>query len=392
MFYPISIFCFALLENPRPKKLYWQICLYYTICLLSIKFIVQLKIFNIINIHKQYSEFIQKLYNYKVGIKYFESGFGLEFFKYVSLDTFILLLLALNKNILISSGIWDRREEEIENIFLGSERFTIFKDLPSIKEGDQNFIFKISDSYYKPYIFERILKYNKSKEKRDTSKDKKIKEKNEEEDRIKIIRQKRIEEMSKIFCYDNFRGLPKYDESSKNYFNKLFPKIRNEKPGSDYYPFLAISLAIIIIYILLFFTQMTQDKTFGPVNLDTTQFSGNMVLFLILHIAVLVYDRILYVSQNKNGLKYKYFIYRKNESGVGLLIPKIIYNGIKNDYWIDKEKPFHFSPNLIEGLKIIIVICFIFRQKNLIVLYYKNIYYTYLQRLYVIFSHFFIFL
>ena len=351
MFYPISIFCFALLENPRPKKLYWQICLYYTISLLSIKFIVQLKIFNIINIHEQYSEFIQKLNNYKVGIKYFEAGFGLEFFKYVSLDTFILLLLALNKNILISSGIWDRREEEIENIFLGSERFTIFKDLPSIKEGDQDLIHEISSFFYKPYIFERILKYNKSKEKRDTSKDKKIKEKNEEEDRIKIIRQKRIEEMSKIFCYDNFRGLPKYDESSKNYFNKLFPKIRNEKPGSDYYPLLAISLAIIIIYILLFFTQMTQDKTFGPVNLDTTQFSGNMVLFLILHIAVLVYDRILYVSQNKNGLKYKYFIYRKNKRGIGLLIPKIIYNGIKNDYWIDKEKPFHFSPNLIEGLK-----------------------------------------
>ena len=147
MFYPISIFCFALLENPRPKKLYWQICLYYTISLLSIKFIVQLKIFNIINIHKQYSEFIQKLYNYKVGIKYFDAGFGLEFFKYVSLDTFILLLLSLNKNILISSGLWDRREEEIENIFLGSERFTIYKDLPSIKEGDQQNIFKTSNFF-----------------------------------------------------------------------------------------------------------------------------------------------------------------------------------------------------------------------------------------------------
>ena len=79
--------------------------------------------------------------------------------------------------------------------------------------------------------------------------------------------------------YEKLKDLPKYNESNKNYFQKLFPKIRNEKPGSDYYPFLAISLAIIIIYILLFFTQMAQDKTFGPVNLDTTQFSGNMVLF-----------------------------------------------------------------------------------------------------------------
>ena len=48
LFYPLSIFCYALLENPRPKKSYWQVCLYYTIFILIIKFIFQLKLFIII--------------------------------------------------------------------------------------------------------------------------------------------------------------------------------------------------------------------------------------------------------------------------------------------------------------------------------------------------------
>ena len=83
------------------------------------------------------------------------------------------------------------------------------------------------------------------------------------------------------------KNISKYNESDNKYFNKLFPKIRNEKPGTDKYPFLALSLAVVIIYILLFFTQMVQDTNYGPVSLNTTQFSGDMVLFLIVHILIL---------------------------------------------------------------------------------------------------------
>ena len=67
---------------------------------------------------------------------------------------------------------------------------------------------------------------------------------------------------------------------------------------------------------------MDQDKTYGPVDLDTTQFSGNMVLFLILHVIILVYDRAIYISQNKNHLKYRYFIYKKNDKGEGEIISR----------------------------------------------------------------------
>ena len=82
---------------------------------------------------------------------------------------------------------------------------------------------------------------------------------------------------------------------------------------------------------------MAQDTNYGPVNLDTTQFSGNMVLFLILHVLLLVLDRIIYLSQNKYELEYKYFIYKKNKYNIGKKIPKFVLNMIKDKYRFDKE-------------------------------------------------------
>ena len=191
MFYPLSIFCFALLENPRPKKYYWQICLYYTLFLLSIKFIFQLKLFSSIFETKKYSEFVNNLYKYKIGIKYFDEGFSIAFFNYISYDVFLLLIFSLNKNILIGSGIWDKREEQIENIFQASERVAIFKDLPSIQEKDQNLISGLSIKYmlYLSRVFrkeEKMIKEKKGKE------DKEKEEKEERDNKEKKKRKKKI--------------------------------------------------------------------------------------------------------------------------------------------------------------------------------------------------------
>ena len=56
---------------------------------------------------------------------------------------------------------------------------------------------------------------------------------------------------------------------------------------------------------------MVQDKTFGSVDLETKQFSGAMVIALIIHVGILVYDRIIYISQNRNNIKYEYILYDK---------------------------------------------------------------------------------
>lgn len=61
---------------------------------------------------------------------------------------------------------------------------------------------------------------------------------------------------------------------------------------------------------------MIKDKTFGSVSLQTKQFSGEMVCFLLLHIAILLLDRVIYIRQNRNHLKYEYILYDKKNKKI----------------------------------------------------------------------------
>ena len=345
--YPLSIFCYALLENPRPKKIYWQFCIYYTVFILCAKFFFQLKLFNKIFDSDKYEDFLDALDQYKGGINYFESGFGIDFFNYIVFDAIVLIILSLNRNVLISNGLWEKREEQIENIFTANERVEANKDRKIETQNDARELFKEFLVYKPEEDIEEEKEENKDEDE-NIKKENNIDNKNDK----KIME----EEGKRKLKFNTRKFEPKYDEGNRKFFQKLFPKIRNEKPGSDYYPYYTIILALIIIYILFFFTKMDQDKTYGPVNLDTTQFSGSMVLFLLLHVVILVYDRAIYISQNKNHLKYKYFIYKKDEKGLGNLLSKEEYKNLKNhlksEFGDDDKKSFFIPPSGFEKLKL----------------------------------------
>jgi hypothetical protein len=344
--YPLSIFCYALLEYPRPKKFYWTFCLIYTVILLSIKFIVNLKIFK----NTALEEALSVLYNYKIGFKVYESNFSSEFFMYILYDALVLIFLLINDYLLVSKGIWNKREQEIENIYQAMERVAKTKDLEintskEIKEFNSKFLNpykldkldKIEISEKETFRFNKYLNlddYNKrphsvyNKNARKTKginlKKSKLKKtsvglikgksldddnivynrkekvsKNKEESKEKKQKEDKKKEENKN---EELNEEIKYDESKRKYFEKLFPKARNEKPGSEYYASYAISMLFIIIIILIFYTRMVQDKTYGSVEIDTKQFSGEMVIVLLIHVFILVYDRILYISQNRNNL------------------------------------------------------------------------------------------
>ena len=385
MFYPLSIFCYALLENPQPKKIYWQVCICYTVFVLGLKFFFQLKLFNTIFGSDSYSEFLNVLYNYKIGITYFEVSFGLDFFSYIALDAFVLIILSLNKNILISNGLWENREEQIENIYTANERVEVNKDrIFKNREDEKDFIENYI--YYKPKGIQNeenqtinninnidnqeinnidnqeITNINNQhinnidNQEINTNSNQEINTNTNlpNDDNLSIIKIENEKKTIKKLKFNTDKFAPRYDEGNRTFFEKLFPKIRNEKPGDDFYPFYAMSLALVIVYILFFFTKMDQDKTYGPVNLDTTQFSGNMVLFLLLHVIILVYDRAIYISQNKNHLKYRYFIYKKNDKGEGEIISreekKEIKERIREEYSIKEKKEFFIPPSAFEQL------------------------------------------
>ena len=57
-----------------------------------------------------------------------------------------------------------------------------------------------------------------------------------------------------------------------------------------------------------------------------------MVLYLIYHIIILVIDRVIYVSQNRDNLQYEYIFYKRNENNQqGELLTEVEENELKSE-------------------------------------------------------------
>ena len=336
MIYPLSIFCYAIFEYPRPGKNYWVFCIGYSIIIISIKCMLQLELLVMLfeNKKKQridgkpynlYVDFLETLEHYKIGLKYTKSTFSYEFFEYIIFDALVIIFLLINNYLLINSGLWDKKEQDIENIYYANERVAktkdiIGKDPKDIKELNMYLLSKRE----KDYILRRTKQIESEKKGKKlsfyTKLNKAKKEKEEEEskkDLKKSTVQKVIDNIKNLKSKDEIKvqdyiTVDTYSESKKSYFEKLFPKIRNEKPGSDFYSLYTLSMVAVIIFIVLFYTTMIQDVTFNAFSQETNQFSGSMIIFLLFHVFFLFYDRIIYINQNRNNVKYDYIVYDKH--------------------------------------------------------------------------------
>jgi hypothetical protein len=354
LFYPLSIFCYALLEYPRPPKGYWTLCLIYTLVLLGAKFVIHLEVFKE---SSDFQEMITYFYNYKLGLKLYDTNFSGAFFKYILSDALVLIFLLINEYLLVSRGIWTKREQEIENIYQAMKRIAETKDIEindiiEIKNFNNRYLEKIKSE--KRTLLndtdENNTKMRKSDRKiKGMSLKSSIKSKGLDEKK-KAKKKKKAEEEKKNI--DKKKEEDKYNESKRKYFQKLIPKIRNEKPGNDYYASYTISMLLLITFILIFYTTMVQDKTFGAVELDTKQFSGAMVIVLVIHVGILIYDRVLYISQNRNNIKYDYILYDK-ETKEPLSEKKFneIKSDISSEYPNMKRDTFIIPPEYAEKLK-----------------------------------------
>ena len=355
LFYPISIFCYALLEYPRPPKTYWKIVLLYTVFLLMIKFVIHIEV---LRDNETFTKIITDIYNYKIGVKLNESSFSKQFFIDILYDALVVIFLLINDYLLVSRGVWSKREQEIENIYQANERIAK-ANLIDIKRDKDDFgvdineVKKFNNKYLEPKDFTKLEDRINSRfstilitndfedvlvkqgsalkmERKPTDYDKMIKKfqlrlsnisskqslkpnindaQKKIEDKIKQLEAQKQREK------EEEKEKEKYDESKRKYYERLFPKVRNEKPGNDFYAWYTVSIVFIMLFILIFYTTMVKDTTYGLVELDTKQFSGEMVLVLLLHVAILVYDRVLYISQSRKNLKFNYMFYN-NITGV----------------------------------------------------------------------------
>ena len=317
LFYPISIICFALIEYPRPSRFYWTVCLYYTVFLMLIKLVIQMKSITIIVDENDYKELINYyLYDFKIGFKYYEDLFSGEFFKYIVFDALTLLTILINRNLLITDGIWYQREPEIENIYEASERIAIYSTKTYESKVDA-----IKDLLLQ-YLYSPKEILNLTRAERNNY------EQNDEEE----LKQSYAHVKHRFPFILTRNEDPAYNEVKRGYFGKIFTKNRNEKPGRDFYASYTGALFLMCLYILVFYNQMVQDNTYGKINMNTTQFSGSMVLYLILHVTILVIDRIIFVSQNRDNLQYEYIFYKRNEQNQqGELLTEIEENKLKSE-------------------------------------------------------------
>ena len=362
--YPLSIFCYAIFEYPRPSNKYWKFCITFSIIVLSIKCMLQLELLVTIfenkdkkdvkgNYYNSYLEFLEKLDNYKIGLKYTESTFSYEFFDYIIFDALVIILLLINNYLLINNGLWDRREQEIENIYYANDRVSKTKDLKLENSYDiknLNYTY-LSGRQNKATLLKKSNKINsgKDEDKKKISFYEKLNKAKKESDKkltLKDIVNKTLEKKKET---NDYVTIDSFNENKKNYFERLFPKIRNEKPGGDFYPFYTTFMVLIIIFIILFYTQMIQDVTFNAFSKETNQFSGSMIIFLLIHLFFLFYDRIIYINQNRKNIQYNYIIYDKRKKKA---VTEEKFNEIKTnismEYYDIKRENFIIPPSYVE--------------------------------------------
>jgi hypothetical protein len=77
--------------------------------------------------------------------------------------------------------------------------------------------------------------------------------------------------------------------NSKTYFKNLFPLVKEQKPGKDFYARITFWQFIICLYLINYYTDLDAR---GTQNLENTnQFSFNMVIMLFIQVAVMIIER-----------------------------------------------------------------------------------------------------
>ena len=299
--FPLSLFLYALLENPIPLKGYWKFIIFYTVLIIIVKFLYQFPIFcgsppftlffytgDSVCISRSFSEaeLISRL-DYIIGIHKFSGNASYPknqgFFLGVLCDYLVLLFLLLHRFLLEKLGFW--HHIRIEKSLFEIPQFHEREDLASKLAGN-----KRMDLEENP-IEKRDLNTRSFGDIIDR--------------RIEGLDQEKLGVIENMyaglsgFCY---RVVPNYLPRKHEVVN-VSTKQREEKdtypalikPGKDYYsPAFAVCL-IILAYFIIFYQKMVGKKESISDALDNnSQFSGDLVLAIIFILAWIILDRVIY--------------------------------------------------------------------------------------------------
>jgi len=86
---------------------------------------------------------------------------------------------------------------------------------------------------------------------------------------------------------------------SREYFDKLFPSFKIQKPGQDLYLKTTLFLALIAYYVFAYYGQMGVDEANYLKNSNNNIFKGDMVIVLLIVILIIVMERYVNRSDTK---------------------------------------------------------------------------------------------
>ena len=89
-----------------------------------------------------------------------------------------------------------------------------------------------------------------------------------------------------VFLYDNA------------FVNEIFPVIKQQKPGKDLYVWICAVQFVMCIYIILFYNKLigTTGSLGIAEQINSNQFSGDMLVVLFIMIILMVIDRVFYAT------------------------------------------------------------------------------------------------
>ena len=266
LFYPMMVLILGIIQYPRPSKLFWKILMVYTTLIIFLKFFIQLNIWEMIE-EDFISYFDESNDNYisSLGLKKIANHDFLSFMGYIIPDFIVLLLLIINQIILIRKGLWYIMETDYESIEKANYRIIKFNS------KEKNIGFDENNTH--------VLSSNEI---------------------LKLIG-KPMEEI-------NYGIIAKL----QRFHRKNFTKLRNEKPGKDFYTNYTIIQIIILIYIIFLYTKMERDSIIYNASVfKLKQFSGNMVIFAFIHVFILVIDRFIYLKNARKLKKISFKVFNK---------------------------------------------------------------------------------
>ena len=92
---------------------------------------------------------------------------------------------------------------------------------------------------------------------------------------------------------------------SNTYLQRLYPSLKIQKPGLDFYQIMVSIQVLMSLYILLQYPKMDAEHSSILSQVNRNQFSGHMVVVLAIMIFLMIVERYIYKSKNFTQLENK---------------------------------------------------------------------------------------